>query len=189
MPSEHLPLPGAGGESYDTIAAAVLNDIADSNVPGFVIRQLPRAPDASQPVFILWLIGAGRFCLTVRAGRHVLLRDAWHLDTGASLQRITSPLAQAWDEAVLASRAIHRKLKRWASFTPAVYFPDTEPDAHIQRVAERSSVAPIWALDGFTRRLADAAAANSQLNPPSRRQASEEMSALINANAPATGPP
>ena len=41
MPSEHLPSHGTGGESHDPITADMFNDIADSNVPAFAIRQLP----------------------------------------------------------------------------------------------------------------------------------------------------
>ncbi len=189
MPSEHRPSSDEGGGVYDPIADPVFSDIAHSNVPVFTIRRLSRTLNAPDPVFILWLIGGGRYCLTVRPGRHVLLRDAWHLDNGAGLQRISSPLAQAWDEALLASREVQRVLKRRASFMPAVYFPDTEPNAHIREVAERSRVAAIWKPDGVARRLADIMAADPQHNPPSRGQALEELTSLINPNARPTGPP
>ena len=198
MPSEHQPSSGEGGGTYDpivadvfddTIANALFADILGSNVHDFVIRRLSRTLNAPDPVFILWLIGAGRFCLTVRPGRHVLLRDAWHLDNGAGLQRISSPLARAWDEARLVSREVHRVLKRRASFMPAVYFPDTEPNAHIREVAERSRVAAIWKPDGVARRLSDIMAADPQHHPPSRSQALEELNSLINPNARPTGPP
>ena len=196
MPCDHRPSFGDGGSANgrhangkEVNAALVFTDIAHSNVPVFTIRLMPKAPNAPGPVFILWLIGAGRFCLTVRPGRHVLLRDAWHLDNGAGLQRISSPLAQAWDEALLVSREVQRTLKRQASFMPAVYFPDTEPNAHIRQVAERSRVAAIWKPDGVARRLSDIMAADPQHNPPSRSQALEELNSLINPNARPTGPP
>ena len=189
MPSEHRPSSDEGGGVYDPIANAVFSDIAHSNVPVFTIRLMPTAPNAPEPVFILWLIGGGRFCLTVRPGRHVLLKDAWHLETGASLQRIPSPLAQAWDEVLLTSRAIHRKLRRRVMIAPAVAFPDTAPDARIQRVAQRSRVVVMWDLDGLTRLLVDAAASDPQRNPPTREQAEEEVAALADPNTPPTGPP
>ena len=196
MPCDHRPSFGDEGgangrdaNGKEVNADLVFSDIAHSNVPVFTIRLMPKAPNAPDPVFILWLIGAGRFCLAVRPGRHVLLRDSWHLDNGAGLQRISSPLAQAWDEALLVSREVHRVLKRRASFMPAVYFPDTEPNAHIREVAERSWVAAIWKPDGVARRLAGIMAADPQHHPPSRSQALEELNSLINPNARPTGPP
>lgn len=198
MPSEHQPSFGGEGDIYDPTVADVFDDtitnalfanIVDSNVHEFALRRSSRTANAPDPVFILWLIGAGRFCLTVLRGRHVLLRDAWHLDTGAALKRIPSPFAQAWDEALLVSREVHWALKRRVSFMPAIYFPDAQPDEHIQQVAERSHVAAIWKPHGVTRRLADIVAAESQSDPPSRNQAMEEMNSLINPNARPTGPP
>ena len=198
MPFEHQPSFGEGGDIYDPTVADVFDDtitnalfanIVDSNVHEFALRRLSRTANAPDPVFILWLIGAGRFCLTVLRGRHVLLRDAWHLDTGAALKRIPSPFAEAWDEALLVSREVHWALKRRVSFMPAIYFPDVQPDEHIQQVAERSHVAAIWKPHGVTRRLADIVAAESQFDAPSRSQALEEMNSLINPNARPTGPP
>ncbi len=196
MPCDHRPSFGDGGSANgrdangkEINAALVFNGVVDYNVHDFAIRRLSRTLNAPDPVFILWLIGAGRFCLTVRPGLHVLLRDAWHLDNGAGLQRIPSPLARAWDEALLASREVQRTLKRRASFMPAVYFPDTEPDEHIREVAERSRVAAIWKPDGVARRLLDIMATDPQHNPPSWSQALEELTSLINPNARPTGPP
>lgn len=191
MPSENRPSSNQGGGAHDPVAAAVFNAVARSNVSAFAIRRMPRAPDATEPAFILWLVGAGRFCLTVRPGRLILLRDAWHLDTEDGRQRMPSPLAQAWDEALLVSRDAHRLLKRRVSFLPAVHFPDTEPDAHIRQIARRGGVAMIRELHGTIRTLAHTAATDPQLNPPTTRQALEELTALTktNANAPPTGPP
>ncbi len=196
MPCDHRPSFGDGGgangrdaNGKEVNADLVCNGVVDNNVLALAMRRSPQAPNATEPAFFLWLIGACRFCLAVRPGRHVLLRDAWHLDNGAGLQRISSPLAQAWDEALLASREVQRTLKRRASFMPAVYFPDTEPDEHIREVAERSRVAAIWKLDGPSRRLSDIMAADPQHNPPSRSQALEELNSLINATARPTGPP
>ncbi|MCY4416243.1 MAG: hypothetical protein OXE87_08055 [Chloroflexi bacterium] len=196
MPCDHRPSFGDGGSANgrdangkEINAALVFNGVVDYNVLALAMRRSSRAPNATEPAFFIWLIGAGRFCLAVRPGRHVLLRDSWHLDNGAGLQRISSPLARAWDEALLVSREVHRVLKRRASFMPAVYFPDTEPNAHIREVAERSHVAAIWKPDRVARRLSDIMAADPQHNPPSRSQALEELTSLINPNARPTGPP
>ena len=160
-------------EFSNAITAAVLAEIAAGGVPAIANELSPQATDPFGGLFVIWLLNIGR-CLTVRTGRYALHEDSWRLDTGAESERVPSPLAQAWDEAVLVSRTIHRKLLRRVMIAPAVAFPDTMPDARIRRVA---------------RRLADAAVSDPQRNPPTPEQAEEEVAVLADPNTPPTGPP
>ena len=176
-------------EFSNAITAAVLAEIAAGGVPAIANELSPQATDPFGGLFVIWLLNIGRFCLTVRTGRYALHEDSWRLDTGAESERVPSPLAQAWDEAVLVSRTIHRKLLRRVMIAPAVAFPDTMPDARIRRVAQRSRVVVVWDLDDLASRLADAAVSDPQRNPPTREQAEEEVAVLADPNTPPTGPP
>lgn len=110
------------------------------------------------------------------------------MDGGDGFRRKASPLGTAWDEAMLTDRDIHRSRSRRVMVAPAVTFPTTLTDAVVVRAAGRSAAA-FWGSDGLTSRLASAAAADPQLNPPMSEDTLAEMCALYNAAAPSTGPP
>lgn len=111
------------------------------------------------------------------------------MDGGDGFRRKASPLGTASDEAMLTDRDIHRSQRRRVMVAPAVTFPTTLTDAVVVRAAGRSAVAAFWGSDGLTSRLASAAAADPQLNPPTSEATLAEMCALYNAAAPSTGPP
>ena len=129
-------------------------------------------------MFAIWLIDVGRFCLLVCPGRYDLRTDAWYLDTDFGPERAPSPLARAWDGALLMSEAVYAKLKRGVSFRPAVAFLAAEHDAEIERLAKRSAVQTLWGLEDISRHLAEDATDDPSLNPPGWEQAQEEADAL-----------
>lgn len=189
MPEDQSPSSDNDSTGIDANINAVMAEITSSKVPAIISKTAPPSANPSDSVFVIWLIGVGRFCLTVQNGRYDVRRDSWYLDAGEGYRRIPSPLAQAWDETVVTSRKIRLGLGRWVMIAPAVAFLDMEPDAGVRRIAERSQVVVVWGLDGLVDRLLDAALASPQENPPSRKQADAEKAVLENAGPPATGPP
>lgn len=90
---------------------------------------------------------------------------------------------------MLTSRDIHRSLHRRVTVAPALVFTDTLASADVIRAGVRSGVVVLPDTSGLAGRLAAAASADPQLNPPALEHAVAEMRALHNAGAPSTGPP
>ena len=89
MPSENIPSLSIGARnSEDRATAAILAKGGADGVTTFALRQwrsgIPRV-DSTAPVFVTWLLGMGRFCLTVQYGRHSLKGTDWHIETRAGL--------------------------------------------------------------------------------------------------------
>ena len=73
MQSQNLPSSGNSEKiNEDRATAAILTGGGADGVPALALRHW--CPDGSpaEPVFITWLPGVGRFCLTVKYGRYSL---------------------------------------------------------------------------------------------------------------------
>ena len=188
--SSHQPAPSASNSGHsDIVTNAVLTVLAETDASAFVLERAPQSSDPSVRPFIIWLIGVGRFCLTVRTGRHEIREDSWYLDASEGFRRTPSPLMQAWDEAVLARSEIHRHLGTWVMIAPAVAFPDADPDGTVQQVAERGRVVAVSGLEDLVQRWTDSVSADPQISPPTQEHADRQKSVLRNEGAPSTGPP
>ena len=130
-------------------------------------------------MFDAWLLHVGRFCLTVKYGRHSLRGGQWCVDTGSGPRTTQSPLEEARVEALLVTETLQERLKRPLTVAPALALFDTDPDRRIERLARRSRIPLLWGLEGCTGSLADAAAGGRLRQPLGRWQALEEISALM----------
>ena len=148
-------------------------------MPALVLRYWSSHGGQEMPVFIAWLLGIGRFCLTVEYGRHSLRGGDWHIDTGRGLRSTRSPLDQAQLEAMRVSEVLQLRLRRSVPVSPALALPDTEHDRRIERMARRSRVPLLWDLERCTAKLAGAETARLSRQRLERRMALEEISALM----------
>ena len=111
------------------------------------------------------LPGVGRFCLTMKYGRHFLRGEEWHIDTGQGL-RNTRPPPEA---------------QRTRVDGPGPPRRGAGP-AH-RGEARRSRVPLLWDLERFTALLAGAETEARSRQPLGRPRALEEISALMNNSA------
>ena len=187
MPSlkfPHSPIGKDKGE--DPATAAILSGGGAGGVPAFALRYWCSHGGQEMPVFIAWLLGIGRFCLTVEYGRHALRGGDWHVDTGRGLRNTRSPLDQAQVEAMRVSEVLQLRLRRSAPVAPALALPDMERDRRIERLARRSRVPLLWDLERCTAKLAGAETKAHFRRPLERTQALEEISALMEESAHAS---
>ena len=138
MPSQDFPfLPMSENNCGDRATAAILAGGGADGLPAFALRQwrsgTPGGSPAA-PVFITWLPGIGRFCLTVQYGRYSLRDGNWRIDTRAGLRSTQSPLEQAQLEALRVSEALRRRLARSAPVAPALVFFDMSRDRPMERL-------------------------------------------------------
>ena len=152
---KEMPSPQENGE--DRATAAVLACGGTDGVPAFVLRHWRPGGGSTEPVFITWLLGVGRFCLTVKYGRYSLRGEDWRLDTGPGLRAAPSPLEQARFEAFQVGEALRRRLNRRVPVSPALALFDMKRDRRIERIARQGGVPLLWDLERCTGRLADAA--------------------------------
>ena len=130
-----------------------------------------------------WLLGVGRFCLTVKYGRYSLRGGNWYVDTGSGLRGTRSPLVQAQLEAQQVSQDLQLRLRRSVPVSPALVLPDMGQDRRIEREARRSRVPLLWDLERYTAQLAGAETGAHFRQPLERTQALEEISALMDNSA------
>ena len=84
MTSQDFPcLSMNGNDVEDRATAAVLAGGGADGVPAFALRQWRTRGNSTAPVFVTWLPGAGRFCLTVKYGLYSLRDGEWYMDTRA----------------------------------------------------------------------------------------------------------
>ena len=185
MQPEYLPFSHNGNAADDRATAALLVGGGGAGISAFVLRCRHKEGDATEPVFVTWLLNVGRFCLTVRYGRFSLKGGEWYIDGGSGPRVTPSPLEQARDEALLTREILQERLNRPLTVAPALVFFDMDPDRRIERLAWRDHVPLLWDLECYTKRLADAAAGAGLRQPLERWQALEEASALIGGAAPA----
>ena len=183
MPSQDFPfLPMSENNCGDRATAAILAGGGADGLPAFALRQwrsgTPGGSPAA-PVFITWLPGIGRFCLTVQYGRYSLRDGNWRIDTRAGLRSTQSPLEQAQLEALRVSEALRRRLGRSAPVAPALVFFDMSRDRPMERLAARSGVPLLWDLERYTARLAGASTGPHFRQSLERSTALAEISALL----------
>ena len=130
-------------------------------------------------MFVTWLLHVGRFCLTVRYGRHSLKGGQWYVDTGSGPRTTLSPLEEALVEAQSIRETLQERLNRPITVAPALALFDTDPDQRIERLARRSRVPLLWDLEACTGQLAAGAIGGRLRQPPDRWQALAEISALV----------
>ena len=169
-----------GGNAGDDRATAVLlaggfND----GLSTFLLRHWRPGANPAEPVFVTWLLGVGRFCLTVKYGRYSLKGEQWRVDTGSGPRIAPSPLEQAQVEALSIREILQERLSRPITVAPALALFDTDPDRRIERVARRSRIPLLWGMEGCTGQLAGAAAGYRLRQPLERWQALAEISALM----------
>ena len=188
MPSRNPPHASTGREnSGDRATAAILAGGCTDGVPSMALRYWSShgGQETEMPVFITWLLGVGRFCLTVAYGRYSLRGGDWHVDTGSGLRSARSPLAQAELEAMQVSQELQLRLRRSVPVSPALALPDMKRDRRIERMARRSRVPLLWDLERYTALLAGAETGAHFRHPLGRPQALEEISALMDNSAQA----
>ena len=168
-----------GNAGADRATAVLLAGGFNDGVPAYFLRHWNPGVDMPEPVFVIWLLHVGRFCLTVKYAPHSLKRGKWRVDTGSSPRTAPSPLEQAQVEAQCVSDTLQERLKRPITVAPALALFDTDPDRRIERLARRSRIPLLWALEGCTGKLADAAIGSRHRQPLERWQAVAEISALM----------
>ena len=184
MQPEHLFSSHNGNAADDRATDVLLSRGGLDGVSAYVLRHWRPGADPPEPVFVTWLLDAGRFCLTVRYGRISLKGKEWHVDTGSGPQVVASPLEEAQVEALWVTETLQERLNRALPVAPALALFDMEPDRRIEGLARRSRVPLIWGIEGYTGRLADAAGRAGLGQPLERRAVLEEISALIEGAAP-----
>ena len=184
MQPEYLSSSHSGKASDDRATGALLTGGGVDGVSAFVLRHWRQEGDATEPLFVTWLLDVGRFCLTVRYGRFSLKGGEWQVDDGSGPRIAPSPLEQARVETLLIREILQERLKRPLPVAPALALFDMEPDRRIEGLARQSRVPLLWDLEGCTGRLAAAATRAGLRQPLERRLALEEISALVEGATP-----
>ena len=175
----HLPHHDNGNAGEDRATAVLLTRGGIDGVSAFVLRHWGPGANPPEPVFVTWLLDVGRFCLTVKYGRHSLHSGQWRVDTGSGPRITPSPLEQARVEASSIRETLQERLNRPVPVAPALALFDTDPDRRIERLARQSRIPLLWGLEGCTGQLADAAAGYRLRQPLERWQALAEIPALM----------
>ena len=188
MPSKNIPSFSISEKSgEDRATAAILAAGGADGVPALALRYwrsgIPVGGPA-EPVFITWLPGVGRFCLTVKYGQYSLQGRDWYIDTRAGLRSTQSPLEQAQFEGLKVIEALRRQLGRSVPVAPALVFIDMKRDRGMERLASRSHVPQLWDLDRCTATLARAATGPHLHQSLESSQALAEISALLERSTP-----
>ena len=147
----------SGNAGEDRATAVLLTSGGSDGVPAFFQRHWRPGTNPPEPAFDIWLMNIGRFCRTVKYGRHSLQGGQWRVDTGSGPRITPSPLEQARIEALSIGEILQERLNRPIIVAPALAFFDTDPDRRIERLAWRGRIALLWDLEGCTGQLAGAA--------------------------------
>ena len=168
-----------GNAAQDRATAVLLTRGGTDGVPAFFLRHWSPEAGWPEPVFVIWLLNIGRFCLTVRYAPNFLQGGQWRVNTGSGPRIKPPPLEQARVEALSIRDTLQERLNRPAPVAPALALFDTDPDRRIERLARRGRIPLLWYLEGCTGKLADAAAGGRLRRPLERWQALAEISALM----------
>ena len=168
-----------GNAGEDRATAVLLTGGFNDGLSTFLLRHWRPGTNPPEPVFDTWLLDVGRFSLTVKYGHYSLKGGQWHVDTGSGPRITPSPLEQARIEARSIRETLQKRLNRPVPVAPALALFDTDPDRRIGRLARRSRIPLLWALEGCTGKLADAAAGYRLRQPLERWQALAEISVLM----------
>ena len=177
--SPHSPIGRENSE--DPATAAILAAGCAAGVPSMALRYWSShgGQETEMPVFMTWLLGVGRFCLTVKYGRYSQRGRDWRVDTGSGLRSARSPLDEAQMEAQQVSQDLQLWVRRSVPVSPALALPDMGRDRRMERMARRSRVPLLWDLERYTALLAGAETGAHFRQPLERTQALEEISALM----------
>ena len=134
-------------------------------------------------MFITWLPGVGRLCLTVKYGRYSLKGADWYRDTGPGLRAMPYQMDQARMEAMRVSQVLQLRLNWRAPVSVALALPDMERDRRIERIANLSRVPLLWDLERCTTTQAGASVSGHFSQPPERLPDLEKMSDLLEDSA------
>ena len=180
MQPQYTSSPGNSEKNgEDRATAAILTGGGADGVPAFALRHWRPDGSPAEPVFITWLLGVGRFCLTVKYGRYSLRGADWHVEAWSGLRSTPSPLDQAHHEALRVSEALQRRLNRRVPVSPALVLFDMEGDRRIERLARRRRIPLFWNLEHYTGTLAGVATGIRLGQSLERSQALEEISVLV----------
>ena len=113
----HLHIGKDRGEGPAT--AAILDAGGADGLPAFAIRYWSSRGSSSMPVFITWLLGVGRFCLTVKCGLSSLSGKGWYIEAWPGARSVQSPLDQAQVESMRVSQVLQLRLGRSVPVAPA----------------------------------------------------------------------
>ena len=83
MQPEHISSSHNGNASDDRATGVLLARGGVDGVSAYVLRHWQPGSDPPEPVFVTWLLNAGRCCLTVRYGRFSLKGGEWYTDDGS----------------------------------------------------------------------------------------------------------
>ena len=127
MQPEHLhPHHHDGGKHVEDRATAVLLTRGGiDGVSAFCLCHWRPGADPPEPVFTAWILTVGRFCLTVRYGRHSLQGGQWRVDTGSGPRSTPSPLEDARVEVLSIREILQERLHRSVAVAPALVLFDT----------------------------------------------------------------
>ena len=182
MPSDNAAQSPLGkNQTDDRATAAILAGGCADGVPSMALRYWSShgGQETEMPVFITWLLGVGRFCLTVKYGRYSQRGRDWYVDTGSGLRGTRSPLDEAQMEAMQVSQDLQLRLRRSVPVSPALALPDMGRDRRIERMARRDRVPLLWDLERYTALLAGAETGAHFRQPLERHLALEEIAALL----------
>ena len=138
----------------DRATAVLLTRGGIDGVSAFLLRHWGPGANWPEPVFVIWLLNIGRFCLTVKYGRHSLQRGQWRVNTGSGPRITPSPLEQARVEALSIRDTLQEGLNRPLTVAPALALFDTDLARRIERLARRRRIPLLWGLEVCTGKLA-----------------------------------
>ena len=101
-----------GNADEDRATAVLLTRGGIDGVSAFFLRHWRPGVTPPEPMFVTWLLHVGRFCLTVKYGRHSLQDEQWRVDTGSGPRITASPLEQARVEALSIREILQERLNR-----------------------------------------------------------------------------
>ena len=119
-------------------------------MPALTLRKWISHGGPEMPVFITWLLGVGRFCLTVKYGHHSPRGEDRHAGAWRCLRSTPSPLDQARFEALRVSHVLRLRPGRGVPVSPALALPGMERGRRMERPARRSGVPLLWDLERYT---------------------------------------
>ena len=125
---------------------AVYRDLEASRIPGVALYGARPGSTGVEMDFALWLESIARFVLEVKGGRYFLDGGGWLLEGPGGAMPKSSPLMQAWDNAMALRNFLCERLgRRHKPFViAAVVFPDMEPDPDIEALAAGGQTHVLW---------------------------------------------
>ena len=164
---------------------AVYRDLEASMIPGVALYGARPGPNGVEMDFALWLESIARFVLEVKGGRYFLDGGEWFLEGPGGAMLKSSPLMQAWDNAMALRNFLCERLgRRHKPFViSTVVFPDMEPDPDIEALTAGSKTHVLWGAGDIAGRLANIAAEVQVKFPPAALDIQRETALLLPGTA------